>query len=149
MSRPGPGRPPRRGRCGAGRALPAGPWGRSAPRRSPWPSGDLDAPPGELVVDLELDRGILDPPHVIDQLGERGGPAAGLAAEDRPERLALTPVGAFVDEEPHRRTRLAGPDVALERADRNDVQPIQLHVAVVTLADVPGEDAVALAVVGC
>ena len=68
-------------------------------------------------------------------------------AEDRLQRLALALVGALVDEEPHRRLGLAGPDVALERADRDHVQAVERHVAIVALADVPGEDAVALALV--
>jgi hypothetical protein len=149
MWRPGPGRPPRRGvveldarslrRRGAGQRL-------GAPPGLP---GNLDAPPGEVVVDLELDRGELDTTHVVDQLGECARPAAGVAAEDRLERLALALVGPLVDEEPHRRLGLAGPDVALERAHSHDVQPIQLHVTVAPLAHVPGEDAVAFPVVGC
>src|ERR671925_2277606 len=110
---------------------------------------DLHAPGGEVVGDLEVDRGELEPADV--RLGERGedrGPAARLPGEDRLERLALALVRALVEEESRRRVlRLAGPDVPLERAHHDDVEPVERHVAVVPLADVPGQDAVALALV--
>jgi hypothetical protein len=41
-----------------------------------------------------------------------------------------------------------GPDVPFERSDADDVQPVQLDVAVPTLPDVPDEDAFAVVVVG-
>src|SRR5262245_55129251 len=43
---------------------------------------DLDAPFGEVVLDLDLDRRELDPEHLVDQLGEAGRPPACLPAED-------------------------------------------------------------------
>jgi hypothetical protein len=82
----------------------------------------------QVVVDLELDRRELDAAHVVDQLGERRGPSARLPAEDRLERLTLGLVGALVDEEPHRRLGLGGPDISLERADRDGVQAIERYV---------------------
>jgi hypothetical protein len=80
---------------------------------------------GEVISELEVDRGELgelEPAHVFHQLGEAGGPAAGLPAPYRPERLALPFIGALVDEEPHRRIDgLAGPYVPLERTHADDV----------------------------
>jgi hypothetical protein len=45
----------------------------------------------------------------ISSAKEAGHPPARPPAEYRLERLALGLVGAFVDEEPHRRLGLAGP----------------------------------------
>src|SRR5215207_7794294 len=116
---------------------------------APCLSGHLHAPVGEVVGDLELDRGVLDPSYFVDQLGEAGGPSARLSTKDRLERRALVLIRSLVDEEPHRGLRLTGPDIALERADRDDVQVIESHVAVAPLANMPGQDAVALPLVGC
>src|SRR6185295_10748931 len=96
-----------------------------APLRLP---GNLHPPVGEIVGDLEVDRGELDPAHLLDQLREAGGPAAGLTAPDRLDGLA-------------------GPDVPFKAADSHYVERVERDVAVVSLADVPGEDAVALPVV--
>src|SRR6185295_17093973 len=118
-----------------------------APLRLP---GNLHPPVGEIVGDLEVDRGELDPAHLLDQLREAGGPAAGLTAPDRLNGLALTVVGSLVDEEPHRGVDgLAGPDVPFKAADSHYVERVERDVAVVSLADVPGEDAVALPFVWC
>lgn len=65
---------------------------------------------GEVVGDLELDRGELDSAYVLDELGEAGGPAARLPTEDHLKRPALRLVGALVDEKPHGRLG-AVPDV--------------------------------------
>src|SRR5262249_35741745 len=111
---------------------------------------NLDAPAGEILVDLELDRRVFDPAHLVDQLGEPCGPAAGLAAPDGPDRLALVLIPTLIDEESHRRVgRLSCPNVPLEAPDRDDGQVVEVHVAVVALPDVPGEDAVALILVRC
>src|SRR5262249_30115382 len=48
-------------------------------------------------------------------------------------------------EHAHGEVRLAGPDVALERAERDDVEVVEPHVSEVPVTDVPGEDAVAVA----
>src|SRR5205823_2781894 len=127
-------------------------WGRRPRQRlgaAPSLSGNLDAPVGEVVSDLDLDRRELDSAHLLEQPGEPGRPAARLPAEDRLERFALGIVGALVDEEPRERVvGLAGPDVPYEGAHHHNVQPIERHVAVVALPDTPGEDAVALVLVG-
>jgi hypothetical protein len=67
---------------------------------------------------------------------------------DRPGQLHLRPnastSSSLVDEEAHGRPRcLAGPQVSLERTRPDDIQPIERHVAIVFVANVPGEDAVA------
>src|SRR5439155_10326780 len=106
-------------------------------------AGNLGRPVGEVVGDLERDRDVLDPADLGDRTGALAGPTAGLPAEVRLQRLALRVVCAFVDEDPHRRLR-ALPDVPVEVAQRNDVQAVEAHVAVVSLANVPGENAVAV-----
>src|SRR5581483_4842637 len=60
--------------------------------------------------------------------------------------LPLGLVGALVHVHPERDLRLARPDVALEGAERDDVQVVEPRLAVVPLADVPGEDTLAGAV---
>jgi hypothetical protein len=55
---------------------------------------DLRSPRREVLGDLDLDRGRLDPADLADQLGEAPRPAAGLAPEDDLERLALRVVGS-------------------------------------------------------
>ena len=57
-------------------------------------------------------------------------------------------VGTLVDEHPERHARLAGPDVPLEGAERDNVQPVEYDVAVPPLVDMPGEDALAVALTG-
>src|SRR5262249_18570542 len=108
-------------------------------------AGNLGRPVGEVVGDLERDRDVLDPADLADRAGELPGPAPSLTAEDRLQRLALALVGALVHVDADRRLRLARPDVALERAQRHHVQSVQAHVAVAPLADVPGDDALAVA----
>src|SRR5438067_2281699 len=114
-------------------------------RAPPGPAGHLDGPVGEVVGDLEGDRRVLDPAHLADRLGEFSRPAAGLTPEDRLQRPTLRLVGALVDVDAHRRLRLARPEVAHEGAERDHVQIVEPDVAVVPLADVPGEDALAVA----
>src|SRR4029079_9060721 len=96
----------------------------------------------------ELDGQVFVAADPVDRAGESGGPAAGLAAEDRLQGLALTLARALVDEHAHHRFRLARPYVALERGDGGDVQPVERDVAVVALLHVPREDSVALPFVG-
>src|SRR5205807_4545815 len=50
----------------------------------------------------------------------------------------------FVEKNPHRRLS-AGPDIALEVAERHDVEPIERDAAVTALSYVPDQDAVAFA----
>ena len=100
------------------------------------------APGGEVGRDFELDRRELDAAHLGDFLRELSRPAAGLAAEDRLQRLALLRVGARVDEDAHRRLGI-DPDVALEAADRDHVEPVERDVAEAPVTDVPGEDPLA------
>ena len=100
---------------------------------------------GEVVGQLELDRRRLHAADLADRLGEGARPPTGLAAEDRLQRLALGVVGAVVEVDPERRLR-ARPDVALELADRQDVEVVERHVAEAALADVVGEDADAMVV---
>src|SRR5439155_1735203 len=52
---------------------------------------------------------------------------------------------ALVDVDPHRRLRLARPEVALEGAERDHVQVVEPDVAELPVTDVPGEDALAVA----
>src|SRR3990172_1522731 len=75
--------------------------GRTRQRLSAPPSlaGHLYAPVGQIVGDLEVDRGELDPTHFLHQLREAGRPAAGLPAENHLECLALAGVGAVIEEE--------------------------------------------------
>jgi hypothetical protein len=56
----------------------------------------LDAPAPEVVGELELDRRVLDPEHVLDQLGKAGRPATGVTAEDRLDRISLRIVGSVM-----------------------------------------------------
>jgi hypothetical protein len=75
------------------------------------------------------------------------GPTARLPAPDRLQGLSLRLVGALVQEERHVDLG-TGPDVALEHAERHQVQSVEPHVAEVSVADVPGEDALAPRTVG-
>jgi hypothetical protein len=83
---------------------------------------NVDSPRLQVPVDLELDRGELHPQHPIEVLGEQSGPAAGLPAEDRRQRLTLPLVGALVDDEPAPCLRLRLPDVADEMADSRCIE---------------------------
>src|SRR5262249_39095077 len=76
------------------------------------------------------------------------GPPAGLAAEDDLKRLTLPRVPALVDEEAHRDTGLARPDIPRERPQRGDVQTVEPDIAIDAFADMPGEDALAIAFSG-
>jgi hypothetical protein len=105
---------------------------------------------GEVIGDLEIDWRELDPAYLVDEFGEAGGPTPCLSANDCLERLALAFIGALVDEEAHGRIGcLAGPEVPFKATDSDDVQPVERHIAVVPLADVPGEDALAPPLVRC
>src|SRR5579884_162547 len=122
--------------------------GRRASQRLPacrHSARDLRPPVGQVAGNLELDRDVLDPTELAEHGGELPGPATGLAAEDRLQRLALPLIGALVDEQAHRHLG-AGPDVALEVAHPDQAQAVQPHIAVLPLADVPSEDSLAVAV---
>jgi len=58
---------------------------------------------GKVIADLELDRGDLEPAHVVNQLGEAARPATGLPALDRLERIALAWSTRSSMKEAHRR----------------------------------------------
>jgi hypothetical protein len=76
------------------------------------PARNLDAPGGQVIGDVEVDRDELDSAHLVDQLGEGAWPAASISPKDRLQRIALALVGALVDEEAHRGVLgLAGPNV--------------------------------------
>src|SRR5689334_6295336 len=104
---------------------------------------DLRAPRREIVVHVEVDARELQSAHVADEAGERAGPTTGAAPEDHLQRLALTLVGALVDEDRHRHLRLALPDVAPEETEGHHVQAVEPHVAVAAGSDMPREDALA------
>jgi hypothetical protein len=109
-------------------------------------AGDLRAPEREVVGDLEGDRDELDAAHVGHDLGELGGPSAGVAAEDREQCLPLAFVGAFVDEDPDFGLTFTGPRVAGESAiERDDVEAGEFDITVPTFVDVPSHRAVAVA----
>src|SRR4029079_8752471 len=109
----------------------------------PHAPGNLRAPAGQVVGHLHVHRGELRAPHLDDYLSEDCWPATGMPAEDRPESLPLRLVSALVDEQRHRDLS-ACPGVALELAARDQVQPVQADVAVVALAHVIGEHALAV-----
>jgi hypothetical protein len=96
---------------------------------------------GEVGAELEDDRYILDAAELADVGGEDLRPTAGLAGEDGLQGLALARIGALVDVEAHAHLGLAGPDVALEGADGQEVEAIELDIAVMAGADMPGEHA--------
>src|SRR4029079_10544128 len=77
-------------------------------------------------------------------LRELTGPCAGLAAEDRLQRFPLRGIALRVDEYAHRGLGVL-PDVALERADGQHVEPVEEHVAIATMVDVPRENPFAVA----
>ena len=116
---------------------------RASARASTLP--ESPPPVGKVVSDLELDRYVLDPANLADEFPELTGPAASLSTEDDLQRVALVVVCTLVDEHPERHARLPRPDVPLERAERDNVQPVEYYVAVATLVDVPREDALAVA----
>src|SRR6185436_3524083 len=82
------------------------------------------------------------------EVGKRAWPAAGPSAKDHLQRFALPLVRPLVEEQPHRRFRLPFPHVALERAKSHDAQSFEAHVAIVSLANVPRQDAFADVVSG-
>src|SRR5512143_871736 len=107
-------------------------------------AGNRRAPGPEIVRHLELDRDEVDAAELGDTPRELRGPASGLAAEDRLQRVALPGVGARVDEDGHRRPG-AGPEIAFKVTERDDVESVERNLAVGALAHVPGENAVAVA----
>ena len=88
-------------------------------------AGNLDSPGGKVVCDLELDRYVLDPANLADELRELAWPAARLPAEDDLQRVALVVVCTLVDEHPNRHARLPRPDVPLEGTERDNIQPVE------------------------
>src|SRR5687768_6588471 len=90
----------------------------------------------------------LHPAYLTDEIRECPGPAADAPAEDHLQRFALPLVRAFVDEHRHRRLRLPFPDVSFEGAERHYVEPVQAHVAIIPLADVPRQNAFAVVIGG-
>jgi len=104
---------------------------------------DFGTPRRQVTCHIEFDRHEVDAAHFTDALRELPGPAAGLATEDRLQRVPLPVVGALVDEDTHRRLR-ARPEVALEVAEGNYVQSVERDVTVASLADMPDEDAIAI-----
>src|SRR6058998_3279981 len=83
--------------------------------------GNFGPPEGEIVGHFKCNRGVLDAPDFGDEFREQAGPATCLAAEDHLQSLALTLVGAFVEEDAHRRFRTR-PDVAGETAKRHHIE---------------------------
>jgi hypothetical protein len=57
-------------------------------------------------------------------------------------------ISPLIDVEAERQSRLPSPDVAIKLADREDIEAIKRDVPVCTLADVVGEQAVAMIVGG-
>src|SRR5262245_8260933 len=97
---------------------------------------------------MKVDGCELHPSHFADELREGARPAAHASAKNHLQRLALPAVGLLVDEHRHRRFRLAFPDVPVEGAQCHDAQAVQPHVAVLPVANVPGEDPFAVIVGG-
>src|SRR5205085_4273066 len=95
--------------------------------------------------DVDFDGRELDATHLGDVLCELARPAAGLSAEDRLQRFALLRVGALIHEDAHRGLGTF-PDVALEVAQRDDIEAVERDGPVGAFPDVPDQDAVAIAV---
>src|SRR6185437_9428225 len=95
-----------------------------------------------VVGDRHLDE--LDPVEAFGEVAPGGEGAAGIAGEDFLERLALGRAGAVVDEEAELAVLLE--DVAFPMDDEDDGKvPGDPEVAVIALADQPGEHALAIA----
>jgi hypothetical protein len=99
----------------------------------------------QVVGDLELDRDELDAAHLPDEGCEQLRKPTGLTAPDRLQGGTLWLAGALVNEEAHRRLGLATPDVANKVAYSDEVEPVKRDLTVPTLANVVGQDSIAVA----
>jgi hypothetical protein len=61
--------------------------------------------------------------------------------EDCLQGLALAFIGPLVDEEAHPNLAFIRPDVAFEGTEAQQIETIESHIAVMALADMPGEHA--------
>jgi len=109
---------------------------------------DLEAGAALVDVDLEIDVG----KHRIKSLRqhrgkhvEHGGAGIGvLAGHDAQDGVALVRRGALVDD--RKRLAVAHMDRSGPAEDARQAQPVELHIAMVTLVDLDADDGAAMAV---
>jgi hypothetical protein len=76
-----------------------------------------------------------------------GGESSDAASDDKGERLGLALVGALIDEEAGRTLGLPRPKITLPSTDPDEVQTVEIDIAVPATLDVPEEDRLTEAVV--
>src|SRR5213076_801240 len=68
---------------------------------------------------------------------------SGLSRENRLQRFALLRIGPFIDEETHPGLDVLHPYVSLESGKREEVEAVKPNRAIMTLANVPRQHALA------